>query len=44
MQQQIIERGYEKANPEEIIFKLKAMIKILGGDYGRDELANPFNS
>ena len=35
---------YEKINPEEIIFKLKTMIKILEGKNGRDERKIPLNT
>lgn len=35
---------YEKVNPEEIIFKLKTMIKIVGGQNGRNEWQIPLNS
>jgi len=36
-QSQALEFRYEKANPEEIIYKLKAMIKILGESQNGNE-------
>ena len=42
--QQMPNLGYEKVNPEEIIFKLKAIIKILGEQNGRNELATTLNN
>ena len=39
-QSQTLKLQYERTNPEEIIFKLKAMIKIMGGQNG-NEFANP---
>jgi len=34
---------YEKINPDEIIYKLRAMIKILGGENERNEQPNSLN-
>lgn len=41
---QQINLRYQEINPEEIIYKLKAMIKIMGEQNGRYELATTFNN
>ena len=43
-QSQTLKLQYERTNPEEIIFKLKTMIKILGEQNGRNELTNTFDN
>jgi len=44
-QSQTLKFQYERTNPEEIIFKLKTMIKILEGEKnGRNELTDTLNN
>ena len=44
MEQQILKVGYGEVNPEEIIFKLRAIIKFLGEQNGGYELTNSLNN
>lgn len=41
--QEKIEILYEKVNPEEIIFKLKSLIKLTGGENGRNEFTSSYD-